>query len=557
MARVCSRALHLHSNRSLPTLAAVPTLAAAASLALAQRGVQINTHPFTGEDIIGDAGNEPTLAISPVDPNRFVVGWRQFPAVNSDARYAGFAYSSDGGLSWTNGGVLDEPPSVPNAQQSDPVLSVDSQGVFHYWSETFRPHFGQFIYASLDGGETWETPTAIEDPASGDKCWVTVDASGGIGDGHIYGGWNHFNLGGHCFVRSTDGGQSFSTPVRIADQGGTQWMLQFTVGPDGEVYAAWRNMTRNLIYVTKSLRARDPNQEPLFDAFGSGGQYGLDRTIDASNDPGFLDVNPTGFHQIYIDIDRSDGPRRGWVYCLWSDNRNDAADIHFARSADGGFTWDTGFRVNDDGEGNIQWMPAMSVAPDGRIDAVWYDTRNDPGPGTPWSEIFYSFSLDGGETWSPNRRVSDAFDTTIGWPQQEKMGDYIQGASDAGGFNFVYCGTFNGGQDLYFLRAEPTILSVSPLRGGEPGTFQVLGARPRERAYLLYSTAGLGATYIPQLNVTAGLTSVRQAGPPQTTDTNGNVAWTLPIPPGGSGREAWFQVVQRENGSNAVRAEIE
>ncbi len=55
----------------------------------------------------------------------------------------------------------------------------------------------------------------------------------------------------------------------------------------------------------------------------------------------------------------------------------------------------------------------MAVAPHGRIDAVWLDTRNAANHTD--SQLFYSYSLDGGDTWSANVEVSDAFDPFVGY----------------------------------------------------------------------------------------------------------------------------------------------
>ncbi len=43
-----------------------------------------------GNDIIGDAANETSIAVDPTNPNRIVIGWRQFDTVNSDFRQAGY-----------------------------------------------------------------------------------------------------------------------------------------------------------------------------------------------------------------------------------------------------------------------------------------------------------------------------------------------------------------------------------------------------------------------------------------------------------------------------------
>lgn len=536
-------------------------LALASPIALAQRGVQINLDPASGLDIVGDAANEPTLAVSPLDPLVMVVGWRQFPTVNSDSRFAGVGYTIDGGETWINSGQLAAPPDQPfNAEQTDPVLTVDATGTFYYWSEVFRPNppTTHYVYRSFDNGMTWDQPDPVESPATpGDKEWLVCDRSGGIGDGHLYGGWNNFNLGGQCYVESTDGGDSWTDPVRIADAGGTQWMMQFAVGPDGELYAAWRNYASNAIFVTKSLNARDDQVQTTFDAFGGGGQNGLDLRVDASNDPGFLNISPSGFHQVYIDVDRSGGPFHGDVYILWSDDRNDRCDIIFARSRDGGVTWQSGIRVNDDSTSNnaCQWMPSMSVAPNGRIDVVWYDTRDDL-VALPESRLYYAYSEDGGDTWSPNKLLSESFATTIGYPSQSKIGDYIQSKSDEEHAHVVYSATFNGGQDLYYLRTTRLLLDVDRLFAGQQGQFRITNGRPNAQSAILFSTNGLGSVFVPQIDATVSLAAPQLAGNPQLTDAAGSAVWNLPIPGNAAGTDVWFQAVQFESTSNVVMTTV-
>ena len=64
------------------------------------------------------------------------------------------------------------------------------------------------------------------------------------------------------------------------------------------------------------------------------------------------------------------------------------------------------------------WFGTFSVAPNGRIDAVWYDTRN--AANNIDSQLFYSWSTDGGVTWAPNVAVSNPFNPQAGFPQQRK-----------------------------------------------------------------------------------------------------------------------------------------
>ena len=90
--------------------------------------VQVNVDE-NGDNIPGDAANEPSIAIDPNDFNHVAIGWRQFDTVESNFRQAGRGYSQDGGLSWTFPGVLQ-----PGEFASDPVLDSDSMGRMYYYS---------------------------------------------------------------------------------------------------------------------------------------------------------------------------------------------------------------------------------------------------------------------------------------------------------------------------------------------------------------------------------------------------------------------------------------
>ena len=75
----------------------------------------------SGQNIPGDAANEPSMCVDPTDPNRMSIGWRQFDSVTSNFRQSGWAYSTNGGLAWTFPGKLDA-----GVFRSDPVLAADA-----------------------------------------------------------------------------------------------------------------------------------------------------------------------------------------------------------------------------------------------------------------------------------------------------------------------------------------------------------------------------------------------------------------------------------------------
>jgi hypothetical protein len=162
--------------------------------------------------------------------------------------------------------------------------------------------------------------------------------------------------------------------------------------------------------------------------------------------------NPDGIlGQLWVAVDRSVGPRAGWVYMLATVLDFTNLDVHFVRSTDGGQTWSEPVHVNDDpAEGHARhWFGTMSVSPNGRIDAVWNDTRGSADANV--SALYYSFSTDGGTTWSANEQASPTWNSTLGWPNQNKIGDYYHMISRDDGADLAWAATFNGEQDVYYM----------------------------------------------------------------------------------------------------------
>jgi hypothetical protein len=127
----------------------------------------------------------------------------------------------------------------------------------------------------------------------------------------------------------------------------------------------------------------------------------------------------------------------------------------FTRSTDRGVTWSAPVRINDDAATTNawQWFGTMSVAPDGRIDVVFNDTRNSGQVNL--SQTMMTYSLDGGQTWSTNVAITPQWNSFLGWPNQNKIGDYYDMVSDVQGAHLAYSATFNGEQDVYYAHIAP------------------------------------------------------------------------------------------------------
>jgi hypothetical protein len=395
-----------------------------------------------GANIPGDAANEPTMCIDPTDPSRLAAGWRQFDTVTSDFRQSGWAYSTNGGLSWTFPGRLD-----PGIFRSDPVMASDANGWFYYLGITNTDFFYCDLWRSTNGGFSWDFAGQA---LGGDKEWMVIDTTTGPGRGNFYQLWSPFanSVGNNpfkLFTRSVDGGKTWSDPIAIPQ---VPYFGTLDIGPNGEVYAFGTD--GDTFWVNRSTNAADRFAIPTFDLTARvdlGGQLVF----------GMPNINPVGLlGQAWIAVDRSDRRTRGNVYALCSvtNDPGDIANVMFSRSTDGGRTWSKAMRLNDDPSGRnaCHWFGTLAVAPNGRIDACWNDTRHNPDNAD--SELYYSWSEDGGLTWAPNRPLSPPFNHSLGYPIQQKMGDYIAMVSLNEGACIAYSATFNGEEDIWFVRAE-------------------------------------------------------------------------------------------------------
>jgi hypothetical protein len=416
---------------------------------------QVNVNA-SGHNITGDAANEPSIAVDPTDGNKITIGWRQFNSVASNFRQAGWGFTTNRGTTWTFPGVLEN-----NVFRSDPVLDSEDTGSFFYLSllETFFDN----MWRSLDGGMSW---TNIAPAKGGDKQWFTIDNTSSTGHGFQYQAWSSSgnNFGGKQFTRSVDGGFSWLSPVNIPNS--PSWGT-LDVDTNGNLFIGGVNLGTGQVWCARSTNAKDAGATPSFDQ---------NTKVNLGGDIGFGElINPDGLPgQVFLAVDRSGTSTNNNIYMLASvipTGANNGTDVMFVRSTDGGQTFSAPRRINDDpvNHNKWHWFGTLSVAPNGRIDSIWLDTRN--APNNTDSQLFYSYSMDGGDTWSPNVAVSNSFNPFLGYPNQNKMGDYITIVSDNTGGNVAYAATFNSEEDVYFVRVAPAaaslaLVSADSVKGG-------------------------------------------------------------------------------------------
>jgi hypothetical protein len=411
-----------------------------------------------GQNILGDAANECPIAVDPTDGNKMVITWRQFNDVTSNFRQGGWGYTTDAGIHWTFPGVLEN-----NVFRSDPVIGSNEIGNFFYLSlqsNQQQSFFCDDMWRSTNGGQSWTLLSGKQGGGGGDKEWFTIDKTNGPGHGFQYQADDGINCsgGGVEFQRSTDGGVTWQAPINIPN-GPIYGTLD--VDTNGNLFVGgWSGGTT--FYCVRSSNAQIRGQTPIFDRITA---VSLGGTIVQGG------INGVGLcGQVFLAIDRSGTATNNNIYMLASvvPPGRSTTDVMFVRSTDGGLTFSAPLRINDDGINPTKWhwFGTFSVAPNGRLDAVWYDTRN--AANNTDSQLFYSYSTDSGVTWSANVAVSSPFNPFEGYPNQNKIGDYITIVSDNSGGNVAYAATFNFNpnrgqheEDVYYVR-------VSPSGGGTP-----------------------------------------------------------------------------------------
>jgi hypothetical protein len=180
-------------------------------------------------------------------------------------------------------------------------------------------------------------------------------------------------------------------PNQAANFGGSTARASITAGVDGKgkAYIMWLSGTANVTPAPPSARMLSTSTDG-----GKTWNTVQAMPFDYDNASPRMAVSKDGaIHLVYQRNPKPDIAGYGEVY-------------HQA-STDGGKTWSDAKAISDDDEKNLtgNYFPNISVAPNGRVDAVWWDTRDDPGIRA--NDMYYAYSEDNGRTWSANRRITD------------------------------------------------------------------------------------------------------------------------------------------------------
>jgi hypothetical protein len=244
--------------------------------------------------------------------NRVYVTWTDFGATQTPIL---LKWSRDGAKSWS-----------PNVRVSDggstqgSVIAIGPTGTVNVaWSDGSAGSRVGFD-RSTDGGQTFGTdrfPSGVVD-VPGDPVFrrnsfpvMDCDRTGGPGRGNLYIAWADNRNGDPdiLMVRSTDGGLTWSAPIRVNDDvvgnGRDQWFPWIAVDPKGRVI------------VTFFDRRRDPSNR-IYEIWG-----GISRDGGRTFDTNFLvsDASSNGDLNGFIGDYSGLAASNDRLYALWTDLR--------------------------------------------------------------------------------------------------------------------------------------------------------------------------------------------------------------------------------------------
>ncbi len=166
--------------------------------------------------------------------------------------------STDGGRSWSS--LTHISPAYPTGGvYSAPIVAepngnLDVLYIGHPTNpSTFKVSPGrEYFTCSTDGGSKWSKPVAV-DPGAGTislpEWWIdgslAVDSAG-----HLYATWDTQGASDTAWLaRSTNGGKTWSAPLRVTRSHGENLVEVAAAGP-GNVYVAWQTVVPRKGYAT-------------------------------------------------------------------------------------------------------------------------------------------------------------------------------------------------------------------------------------------------------------------------------------------------------------------
>ncbi len=270
--------------------------------------------------------------------------------------------STDSGVNWGTSTRL----TNSAGSSENPTITVEGSVVHVVWHDSRDGNNEIYYKRSGDGGVSWGTDVRLTN-ATNQSRWPSISTTGS--DVHI--AWFDERDGNQeiYYIRSTDGGLSWGTDVRLTnDPNGSGWSS--VVASGSAVHIVWGDDRFGAEIFYK--RSTD-----------GGITWGSDTRL--TNDPGFSAYS-------WVSLSGS------VLHIVWMDTRDGNREIYYKRTTDSGISWGSDQRMTNNSSAS-EWP---SVSASGMIvHVVWYDLRDGN------SEIYYKRSTDSGISWGTDTRLTN------------------------------------------------------------------------------------------------------------------------------------------------------
>lgn len=382
----------------------------------------------------------------------------------SGYQVAGWSYSLDGGATFQEGATL---PSATR-WSFDQWLQVGPDGAFYHSALSAEgSRHGVILNRGVVSAGTieWSEPIVyVPDVGSCDKPGLAIDPVSGT----IYIAYTVFAgdmnpASGLWLLRSSDGGQSFMTPIKVASNSATSGSNAAfpLVLSDGSLALAWKS-GRNVDPTVTIYYARSTDGGETFSA------PSVVATACTFNVPG-TDGSPI-FPQLAVDLDS------GALYLAWQTACPDegpatSGAIVAVRSTDAGASWTSPVLAIGGSGPEMHVQPTLAVDRFGRPCLVAY--RAIASGDTSIATLVYTQSNDGGAHFEPVLEITDMPST---WgvtpePGPENYGEYITAVTTADGIGVAYCDARSMDPDVYWAGIPTTMPTGAPATSAAAGDF--------------------------------------------------------------------------------------
>jgi hypothetical protein len=393
---------------------------------LAGHDQPVNVSARSPEDL--SAHNSPTLVRNPARAANLAVSSRIDTPFFSCALHV----SLDGGATWTQTALPAPAGEEPKCFAPDVAFAADGTLYVSFVTLGGRgniPH-AVWLSTSKDGGRTLSDPVRVTgelafqvrlaaDPVKPKRVYMTWLQAEEVGTLKFTAPGNPVQL-----ARSDDGGVTWQAPVRVSSSARQRVVAPSpVVGRDGTVYVLYHDLGGDrLDYEGGHLgRGGPPFTGPsalVLARSRDGGATWEESLAGTGLIPikrflVFLPEYPS------VDVDRD-----GRVYAAFHSKILGDPDVWLWVLAPGASKWKGPIRVNDTKrrDGSAQYLPKLAVAPNGRLDVLYYDRRADKA--NLRNSVSLQSSFDHGETFTPSVRLSSAAsDSRIGFGAKEGLPD--------------------------------------------------------------------------------------------------------------------------------------